>query len=400
MADKRLQRYDLDALETPYFLVDLGLIEEDLKVLDKVQKDAGCKIMLALKGFAMWQTFPLISKYLAGVCASGLDEAKLGREKFGKEVHTYSPAFKVSEFDLIMDYSDYIVFNSIAQREKFRLAVERNRKRINLGMRVNPEIISSGMRYSAYNPCCDNSRLGVLKKELEENEDSLEGITGLHFHALCQQNADALEEVLFEFEGKFSKYIDEMKWINFGGGHHITREDYDTDKLCRLIRAFKKSHKNLEQVYMEPGEAVVLNAGYLVSTVIDIIHRKKDIAILDISAECHLPDVLITRHDHAPWVPTVVGAKAGSNVSPEYPHSYILGGVSCAAGDYIAEYSFKEELKPGDKVIFEDTAHYTMVKTSTFNGVRLPAIAVFDPAVNEIIPVKRFTYLDYESRLS
>ena len=379
MEDKRFSR-NITELETPYYCIDKSLLIKNLEILHSVEKTTGCKILLALKGFAMWSTFPLISKYLSGVCASSPNEARLGAEEFCKEVHTCSPAYSNNDIDEIVKYSDHIIFNSFSQWEQFKYFVqERN---ISCGLRINPEY--SEVKTVLYNPCAKNSRLGITLNHFQGKD--LDGITGLHFHTMCEQNADTLKRVLDVVEKKFGRCIEKMKWINWGGGHHITRKDYDLDLLCEIIINFKKKY-NVD-VYLEPGEAIALNAGVLVSTVLDIIDNDMQIAILDTSAEAHMPDVLAM-----PYRPEVVGAgKPG-----EKKYNFRLAGITCLAGDIIGNYSFDEKLKIGDKLIFLDMAIYTMVKNTTFNGIRLPSLILQDH--DGIKLVKKFGYEDYKNRL-
>ncbi|MDE1834173.1 MAG: carboxynorspermidine decarboxylase [Candidatus Micrarchaeota archaeon] len=374
-----------DSIETPCFVVNEGLLRNNLEVLSTVKKRTGAKVLLALKAFAMHSTFPLISRYLDGVCASGPIEAQLGYEKFRKEVHTYSPAYSSEDIKKAVKYSDTIIFNSISQWEKYRTTIKKSKKRIEVGLRVNPGW--SEVETDLYNPVIPGSRLGVLPKDLEGQD--LTGIDGLHFHALCEQNSDVLTRVLKSFEKSYGKYIKQMKWINFGGGHHITRKDYDVELLIKTINDFKKKYK--VQVHIEPGEAVALNAGVLVSTVLDVVHNGVDIAILDTSAEAHMPDVLAQ-----PYRPNIIGAgKLG-----EQKYAYRLGGMTCLAGDIIGDYSFAKRLKPGDRLVFLDMAHYSMVKTTTFNGVRHPSIALHNPDTGKTMIIKRFGYRTYADRLS
>lgn len=394
----RFTKLNLKDVETPCFIIDKNVIRDNLEILKYVQQKADCKILLALKAYAMYPTFPLIKKCLHGICAGSLYEAKLGRKKFGKEVHTYSPAFKEKEFPEILNYSDYIIFNSFSQFEKFMPAIKKNKKKVKVGLRVNPEKSVAGALFSAYDPCMKNSRLGVTSRNLQGK--NLEGITGLHFHALCEQGAEELEEVLKSFEEKFDDSIKRMRWVNFGGGHHITKKGYDTEKLCSLVQDFRRKYPNIKDVYLEPGEAVVLNAGILVASVLDIVHNEKDIAILDTSVETHFPDVLITRHEPKPYMQEILGAETIKNSeNKKYLYNYILTGVSCAAGDVFGEYFFPNPLKPGDKLIFTDAAHYTIVKTSTFCGVNLPSIALIN-SDGSIRIIKKFGYADYKNRLS
>jgi carboxynorspermidine decarboxylase len=374
-----------DRVESPCFLVSDGALRRNLEILASVKERTDAKILLALKAFAMHSTFPLISRYLDGVCASGAIEAQLGYEKFGKEVETFSPAYSDRDIKSVIRYSDKIIFNSIAQFKKYRGMVSKSSRKIEIGLRVNPG--HSEVKIDLYNPALKNSRLGVLPEALA-GED-LSGVDGLHFHALCEENADVLVRVLRSFERLYGKYIKEMKWVNFGGGHHITRNDYDRDLLVRTINSFKKRHG--VQVYLEPGEAVALNAGVLVSTVLDIVDNGMRIAILDTSAEAHMPDVLA-----APYRPNIIGAgKPG-----EQKHTYRLGGQTCLAGDVIGDYSFPKSLKVGDRLVFLDMAHYSMVKTTMFNGIRHPSIAIYKKGTGKVDIVRRFGYADYRDRLS
>lgn len=329
----------------------------------------------------MYSTYPLIAKYLDGTAASGLYEAKLGREEFGKEVHVFSAAFREKEIDEILKISDHIVFNSFGQWQKYRKrAVAAG---ISCGIRINPQFRTQ--RSDIYDPCADNSRLGVTKANFRP--DLLDGIEGLHFHTLCEQNSDALVETLAEVEKKFGEYIYRMKWVNFGGGHHITRSDYDCEKLINCIKTFKEKYG--VEVYLEPGEAVALNAGFLVATVLDIVSNGASIAILDASAACHMPDVI-----EMPYRPPLYN----SGAPQEKKYTYLLAGATCLAGDVIGSYSFDGELNVGDKLIFEDMAIYSMVKNNTFNGVPLPDILLRQKD-NTIKTIKTFTYPDFKSRL-
>jgi carboxynorspermidine decarboxylase len=376
--------FDLSNVPTPSYIVDEMALERNLKVLDSVQRRTGCKIIMALKGFAMFSLFPAIRQYLHGVAASSLDEARLGFEEFGKEVHAFAPAYRESEFEEMLAYCDHIVFNSFSQRERYRSAVASYPKEISCGIRVNPE--HSEVKVPIYDPCGPFSRLGVTLENFRP--DRLEGISGLHFHTLCELNADSLARTLPVFEAKFGQYLNKMKWVNFGGGHHITRQDYDLDLLCNLIIDFRKRHP--VEIYLEPGEAIALNTGILVASVLDITHNKMDIAILDTSAAAHMPDVL-----EMPYRPEIVGAgKPG-----EYPFTYRLGGMTCLAGDVVGDYSFPEPLKPGSRIVFLDMAHYTMVKNNTFNGVRLPSIGI-KGTEGRIRIVRSFGFEDYRNRLS
>lgn len=374
-----------DALRTPCYVVDEALIERNLDVLATVQERTECRILLALKGFAMWSLFPAIRKRLCGVAASSLHEALLGREEFSREVHVYAPAYRDDEFVALLEIADHIVFNSITQWQRFRSAALRAERPVKFGLRINPEHSEVAVRL--YDPCAPGSRLGIRLADLDASQ--LEGITGLHFHTLCELNADALERTLEAVEQKFGPYLDRMQWVNFGGGHHITREDYEVDRLCRIIEEFR-ARRNLT-VYLEPGEAIALKTGYLVASVLDIVHNEVDIAILDTSATAHMPDVL-----EMPYRPVVEGAGDPG----QYPHLYRLGGMTCLAGDVIGDYSFPQPLQIGDKLIFHDMAHYTMVKNTTFNGVRLPDLVIHDSRTGQSRVAREFTYDDYKRRLS
>lgn len=372
-------------------MIDEGLLEKNLKILYNVKQRTGAKILLALKAYSAFSTFPLIKKYLDGVCASSPNEARLGKEEFGKEVMVAAPAYTNEDIRELVKYSTCIIFNSFNQLKDYRKAVLS--RGIQCGIRINPECSSAPT--SLYDPCAPFSRLGVTSKNFEEN--SLQGISGIHFHALCQQNSDALKKVLDSAEKKFGKYFSRMKWVNFGGGHHITKEGYDVDLLCDLINSFKKKYK--VQVYLEPGEAVALNAGFLVASVLDIINNGMDIAILDTSAETHMPDVLAM-----PYTPEIIGAKIASKMTAadkkNFPYLYRLGGLTCLAGDVIGDYAFPRKLSIGSKLVFTDMAIYSMVKTTTFNGVNLPSISVYSPEKKKIKIVKEFGYGDFKERLS
>ena len=371
-----------DKLPSPAYVCEEELLEKNLKLLKRVQDETGVKILLALKGFAMHSTFDLCKKYLKGCCASGLHEALLAKEEFGKEVHTYSPAFKDEEIDEIISISNHLVFNSFNQLKRYK---DKAFKKVSLGVRLNPEY--SSVEVDLYNPCAPNSRLGITKANFDESQ--LQYLEGFHFHALCEQNVDALEGALANFEKNFSLYFSQLKWVNFGGGHHITRADYDVEGLINLLKDFKARYPHLE-VYMEPGEAVGWQTGYLVATVLDIVNNGMDLAILDTSAEAHMPDTLAM-----PYRAMI----RNSAVAFEKKYTYRLGGNTCLAGDIIGDYSFDEPLKVGDRIILEDMIHYTMVKTTTFNGIKLPSIIIKNKD-NSYKVIKNFCYNDYKSRLS
>ena len=372
-------------VETPCYLVSEDAVRRNCRILAEVQERTGAKILLALKAFALPALFPLIGEYLHGVCASGPIEAQLGREEFGREVHTYAPAYTAKQMERVIRYSDHILFNSVNQLRTHEKAVLSSGRDIEIGLRVNPG--HAEVEVDLYNPCLPGSRFGVQPEDLEGAD--LTGVSGLHFHALCEQNADVLVRVLDSFENRFGKYIERMRWINFGGGHHITREDYDVDLLCETVSAFRKRYTNIE-VYLEPGEAVVLNAGVFVTSVVDVIANGLEIAIVDSSAETHMPDVLAM-----PYRPHVVG----SGQPGEKRRTYRLGGISCLAGDSIGDYSFDAPLEIGDRLMLTDMALYSFVKNTTFNGVELPSIYTCSRE-GGVRLVRSFGYRDYRDRLA
>ncbi len=374
----------LSQLLSPTWVLEEELLQRNILILDEIQVKSGAKVLLALKGYALWASFPLIRDTLYGCCASGLFEAKLASEKFGKEVHTYSPAFKEEEIEEIASLSHHLVFNSPQQFKRFAAKAKAVNPDISLGLRINPEYSESPVEL--YNPCGLHSRLGTTL----ENFDSsiLDECDGFHFHALCEQSADALEKVLYAFEEKFGTWLPGLKWINFGGGHHITKKGYDRKKLISLIQRFKEKYQ--VDIYLEPGEAVGWETGTLVATVLDIIHNGIDIAILDTSAEAHMPDTIIM-----PYRAEVRGA----GIWEEKAYSYRLTGNTCLAGDIMGDYSFDHPLKIGDQIIFEDQMHYTMVKATTFNGIKLPSICILGEN-GTVEVVREFGYEDFRDRLS
>ncbi len=387
--DQPAPAFDVSRVETPAYVVDLGLLKQNLEKLAYVQKEAGCRILLALKGFSMFATFPLVRQYLSGCCASGIHEALLAHEEFGKEVHVYAPAFKQAEMEQIIPIADHISFNSPRQWQTWRPMLDaaraRGEKVPSPGLRVNPE--HSEVEVDLYDPCSPGCRLGTRAATLEGVD--LSGLEGLHFHALCEQDSDVLERMIGAVEKRFPKFLEQVKWVNMGGGHHITRNGYDIDRLIRVVREFRARWG--KDVYLEPGEAVALNTGYLIASVMDIVPTEMPTAILDTSATAHMPDTL-----EMPYRPHVIGA----GMPGEFAHTYRLGGMTCLAGDVINEYSFPEPLQIGQKLVFTDMAHYTMVKTTTFNGVPHPDIDLYDPATNELRVVRRFGYADFRNRLS
>ena len=372
----------LSGLPTPCYVIDEAQLRANLEILRGVQERTGAKILLAQKAFSCYHLYPMIGEYLAGTACSGLYEAKLGAEEMGKENHVFSAAYRESEIDEIISCCGHIIFNSFTQLDKYRDRVLAAGKKI--GLRINPEF-STQEGHDIYDPCSPKSRLGITEKNFRR--DDLRGVTGLHFHTLCEQNSDDLEKTLAAVEEKFGDILADMEWVNFGGGHHITRADYDIPRLERCIRRMQEKY-GLE-VYLEPGEAIALNAGYLVTEVLDLIENDMPIAILDTSAACHMPDVL-----EMPYRPPLMD----SGENGEKPYSYRLGSQTCLAGDAIGEYSFDEPLKVGDKLIFGDMAIYSMVKNNTFNGMPLPAIMLLkeDGSVTEL---RKFGYEDFRSRL-
>ncbi|PAE07848.1 carboxynorspermidine decarboxylase [Terribacillus saccharophilus] len=372
-----------EELPTPCYVVDEDLIEKNLKILNGVMQRTGAKIVLAQKAFSMTTMYPLIGKYLSGTTASGLFEARLGYEEMGKENHVFAPAYREDEIDEIISICDHIIFNSFSQLEKFKdKALQAGRK---VGLRINPEC-STQDGHDIYDPCAPGSRFGAKQEDF--SSDLLDGVSGLHFHTLCQQNSDDLETTLNAVEEKFGQWLPQMEWINFGGGHHITREDYNIPTLEACIKRMQDRY-GLE-VYLEPGEAIALDAGYLITSVLDIHKNEIEIAILDTSATCHMPDVL-----EMPYRPPLFG----SGETAEKPFTYRLGGQTCLTGDVIGDYSFDQPLKSGDRLVFGDMAIYSMVKTNTFNGMPLPAIAVRDKD-GDCQVVREFGYQDFKMRLA
>lgn len=372
-----------NSFSTPYFLVDEKKLVKNLEILKQVSDRTGCKILLAQKAFSMFYAYPLLRKYLAGTTASGLYEAKLGHENFGGETHVFSPAYREEEFEELLQYADDVVFNSPGQVRKYAKKAKLAGKSV--GLRINPEC-STQEGHAIYDPCAPFSRLGTTLENFDESLLPL--LDGLHFHTLCEQGADALEITLKAVEEKFGKYLSRMKWLNLGGGHHITREDYDVEALAEMVKRLKETYG--VEVYLEPGEAVVLQAGFLVSEVLEVVHNGMDIAILDTSAACHMPDVM-----EMPYRPPV----KDSGLPGEKACTVRLAGPTCLAGDVIGDYSFDTPLKPGDQVVLEDMALYTMVKTNTFNGMPLPDI-VWEGIDGKRKLVKKFGYEDFKNRLS
>mgnify|MGYP006415209445 FL=1 len=390
---------DLQRLPSPCFVVDEVAVERNLKILHELERRSGAKVLHALKAFSMWSLAPLTKKYLSGTCASGLHEARLGREFYSggnSEIHVFSAAFNQQDFTELLEFADHIVFNSCAQLLRFKTQCEQAqqvRPELAFGLRINPE--HSEGEVALYDPCAEGSRLGVTREQLDrylEEEDFREAfslISGLHFHTLCEQDFLPLQRTLTAVEEKFSDVLGDMGWVNFGGGHHITRLDYQIDALVECVQQFKTRYQ--VQVYLEPGEAVAIGTGVLVSEVLDMGFNQLPQVILDTSATCHMPDTL-----EMPYRAVINGEVEASDAA----HTYRLGGQTCLAGDVIGDYSFAQPLNVGDRLVFEDMAHYTMVKTTTFNGVGLPAIAIWNSVTDELKIVREFGYNDFKNRLS
>jgi carboxynorspermidine decarboxylase len=373
-------------IPSPAFVLDEQLLRKNLELIKKVKDEAGVEIILAFKGFAMWSAFPIVREYISGATASSLFEAHLCFDEMKTLAHVYAPAYADKEFDELMCYSSHIVFNSVAQFQKFYAKISTANHPISCGLRVNPE--SSDVQTDLYNPSSPKSRLGVLNEFFPDKLP--DGIEGLHFHVLCESNSYSLEKTLLAFEERFGKYLSQLKWINMGGGHLMTRKGYDTAHLIKLLKAFKEKYGI--QIILEPGSAFAWETGVLVSEVQDIVQsRGVKTAILDVSFTAHMPDTL-----EMPYRPKIVGAKEPQSDSK---YLYRLGGLSCLAGDFMEVYAFEEALNIGDKIIFEDMIHYTMVKTTMFNGVNHPAIAIWTRD-NELRIIREFNYADYKGRLS
>jgi carboxynorspermidine decarboxylase len=381
-------KLDLSRLPSPCFVVDEVAIERNLKILADVAERSGAKVLAALKAFSMWRLAPLVSSYLSGTCSSGLHEARLGRECYGGEVHVFSAAYTQSDLREILEIADHVVFNSSAQWRRFlplALAAQARRPQLQFGLRINPE--HSEGTVPIYDPCAPGSRLGIPLSQLDES--LLEHISGLHFHTLCEQDFPPLQRTLRAVEEKFGHLLERMEWVNFGGGHHITRPGYQIDELVQCIREIAERYD--VQVYLEPGEAVAIGTGVLVTEVLDIGWNALNQAILDCSATCHMPDTL-----EMPYRADILGAGQPG----ELAHTYRLGGLTCLAGDVMGDYSFAQPLEVGQRIIFGDMGHYTMVKTSTFNGTKLPALALWNSITDKLEIVREFGYEDFKQRLS
>lgn len=373
---------DYSQVKSPCYVLDEKRLRRNMEILSDIQNRTGVKIICALKGYSFWRSFPIIGEYLPGATASSLNEARLAKEEMGKEVHVFAPAYEDGEIDQILSLADHITFNSFSQWSRFK--DKALKAGVSCGIRVNPQY--STVETDLYNPCGKYSRLGVTEAEFKP--ELLDGIDGLHFHALCEQDADALEGVLAAFEKHFGKYLPQMKWVNFGGGHHITRKDYHRDQLVELLNNFKARYPHLE-VIMEPGEAIGWQTGELVANVVDLVHNEMDIAILNVSVSAHMPDCL-----EMPYRPNVTGA----DLPGVKKFTYKLTGNTCLAGDQLGDFSFGKPLQVGDKIIFEDMIHYTMVKTTFFNGVRHPNIGMFDMD-GKFHLLHEFTYEQFKEKL-
>ena len=415
---KTFFNFDPTRVPSPCFVVDEVSVENNLKILNRVQEESGAKVLLALKAFSMFSLAPLITQYLSGTCSSGLHEALLGYEEFGgnkkgadktadahKEIHVFSPAFTESDLTELLTFSDHVVFNSFNQWSRFQPLIKQaiqdraaNNEVMDFGLRINP--MHSEGAVEIYDPCAAGSRLGIPYDTFMENAPTPDalvaaGITGLHFHTLCEQLFEPLDRTLTAVEEKFGDYLHKMKWVNFGGGHHITHPDYNVDKLIERIKAFQQKYD--VQVYLEPGEAIAIHSGVLVSEVLDLGYNQMDLAILDTSATCHMPDTL-----EMPYRADIfdLESKNAAGEKQEKSHTYRLGGQTCLAGDVMGDYSFDQPLKIGQRLMFDDMSHYTMVKTSTFNGIGLPSLAIWNSETDEVTIIKQFGYQDFKQRLS
>lgn len=393
MKSASFAEFDPSRVPSPCYVVDIAAVEENLKILNRVQEMSGARVLAALKAFSLWRLGPLTRRYLSGTCASGLNEALLGRDEYGGEVHVFSAAFSERELRSILPFAHHVVFNSFGQWQRFQPILQQaqqQRPELKFGLRINPEHSEGDV--PIYDPCAPCSRLGIPRSEFERNElegKSLDGITGLHFHTLCEQDFKPLERTLAAVEEKFGHFLHQMEWVNFGGGHHITRADYQVDELIEAVKAFASKYD--VQVYLEPGEAIAIHTGVLITEVLDLPFSGMQQAILDTSATCHMPDTL-----EMPYRADVFGA----GLPEQYAHLYRLGGMTCLAGDVIGDYSFPEPLEIGQRLVFDDMAHYTMVKTTTFNGINLPAIALWDSRTDELEVIRQFDYGDFKTRLS
>lgn len=402
--------FDASRVPSPCFVVDEAVIERNLRILQHVQEASGAKVLLALKAFSMFALAPLIMRYLSGCTASGLHEALLAHEKFAgnftgqhrREVHVYSPAFGEVDIDRLCDIADHVIFNSFSQWQRYRSRLQQaqlERPELQCGLRINP--LLSTTETEMYDPCALGSRLGitleVFRQHMPTAED-LQGISGLHFHTLCEQGFEPLAATLDVIEQQFGDYLPHLQWLNLGGGHHITKLGYDVEGLIARIKQLQEKYQL--QVYLEPGEAIAIHSGVLVSEVLDLPVNQMNLAIVDSSATCHMPDTLEMPYRAELFLSSNGGGAIKAGKQGEKPYHYRLGGQTCLAGDVMGDYSFDAPLAVGQRLMFDDMAHYTMVKTTTFNGMTLPALAVWNSDTDELRVVKQFGYQDFLQRLS
>jgi carboxynorspermidine decarboxylase len=372
-------------IPSPCYVIDERRLKANLERINRIQTETGAKVILALKAFSTFSTFPLISQYLSGTTASSLNEVRLAHDTFGKEIHVYSPGYKPNEIDEICGYAHHIVFNSLPQLEKYFYYVRDRYPHVEIGLRINPE--HSEVNYPIYDPCCTFSRFGVTKTEMDKSNFDFTKLDGVHFHTLCGKHVDSLERTIEVVREKFSDLIHHMKWVNCGGGHGLTYPNYDIDRLCRLIKSVRQEFD--VQFIMEPGEGIVFGTGYLVASVVDLLYNDMNLAVIDSSASAHMPDVI-----EMPYRPEIEGSAQPN----EKEYTYRLGGVTCLSGDVIGNYSFDKPLQIGQKLVFKDMAHYTMVKNTFFNGITLPSIGRVDQ--DGVFHLDRsFCYEDFKSRL-
>lgn len=377
---------NFEKIPSPCFVLNEHLLDKNLKLIASVKEKAGIDIILAFKGFAMWNSFPLIRKYINSTTSSSLHEARLAFEEFRTLTHTYSPAYLADEFDELMSYSSHITFNSLNQFQQFLPSIKNYKRKISLGIRVNPEFSEVGTEL--YNPCAPGSRLGVIADDLPKKLPN--EIEGLHFHTLCESRSFDLEKTLKAFEEKFARFLPKIKWVNMGGGHLMTHKNYNTEHLIKILKEFKE--RNGVEIILEPGSAFAWETGYLVSDVIDIVENKGiKTAILNVSFAAHMPDCL-----EMPYKPKILGAYHEPQTNLP---TYRMGGNSCLAGDFVGFWSFEKKLKPGDKIVFEDMIHYTMVKTTYFNGVAHPSIGTWNNKDGFRL-IRKFGYEDFKNKLS
>lgn len=409
ISSKSFVDFDPNRVPSPCFVVDEAALIKNLKILQRVQDKSGAKVLLALKAFSMFSLAPIINQYLSGTCASGIHEARLGYEEFGgnlsgldkREVHVFSAAYTEKDLEQLLVFSDHVIFNSLQQWIRFRHLTKEaktHHPQLEFGLRINP--MHSEGAIPIYDPCATGSRLGITLEEfrrLAPSIDDLEGISGLNFHTLCEQGFQPLARTLDSIETQFADYLPYMSWINFGGGHHITHPDYDVDGLIERIKQFQRKYQL--QVYLEPGEAIAIHTGVLVSEVLDVVNNDKTLAILDTSATCHMPDTIEMPYRPEVFLATTGGGECGAEAGDKL-HSYRLGGQTCLAGDVMGDYSFDQPLCIGQRLMFDDMSHYTMVKTTTFNGIGLPAIAVWNSETDTLVMVKEFGYQNFRNRLS